>query len=273
MNKDIRGVLIGMVFGDAYLGVGLRNNGCFRSEMRIVHSIAQKDYCEHKAALLRKHLNRHFNVNIGKNGPGGRYKAANFTVSHPYFKQLKRWLYPRGIKTYTRKALDMITPEGIAMWYMDDGHPRTNTNRDGWIKSVSTDIHTMCSETEASIIKDFFSETYGIEFNIRCDPRRPKEKQFFIQANTAASKEFAGLVQPYIIPSMLYKLAHVAYLDSHERQTPVGECKSCGKVVYEMRRRNLCTSCYSRWHYQNIARFRDNRKPSNRGFYKGRVMI
>uniref|UniRef100_A0A6M3XY15 Putative homing endonuclease n=1 Tax=viral metagenome TaxID=1070528 RepID=A0A6M3XY15_9ZZZZ len=273
MNSDTRGILIGMVFGDAYLGVGLRKTGYMRSEMSVVHSIVQKDYCEHKAALIRKHLNLNVNITVRKNGPGGKYKASCFCITHPYFKQLKRWLYPGGVKTFTSKALNMITPEGIALWYMDDGHARTNINANGWVGSISTDIATMCSEPEAFTIKEFFIETYGIDFKVRCDPRRPKEKQFYIQANTKQSREFMSLIQPYIIPSMMYKLAHVAYLDSHERQAPVGECKSCGNVVYEMRRRKLCTACYSRWYYQNVMRFRDNRNPSNRGFYKGRVMI
>ena len=113
MNSDTRGILIGMVFGDAYLGVGLRKTGYMRSEMSVVHSIVQKDYCEHKAALIRKHLNLNVNITVRKNGPGGKYKASCFCITHPYFKQLKRWLYPGGVKTFTSKALNMITPEGI----------------------------------------------------------------------------------------------------------------------------------------------------------------
>lgn len=265
MDVATRGMLVGMVLGDAYVSVRNRmKDGKYAyvsSEMRILHSLSQKDYCEHKAGLTAKALNRNPSVTVVKNGPGKKYLAAQFSVSHPYFKQLKEWCYPGGVKTFTTKILRMLTPEGIALWYMDDGHARVNVNSKGWVSSVATNIATMCSEAEASIIRDYFLNEHSIKFSVRCRKGMREDKAFFVETNTDGSRDFVRLVSPYIIPSMKYKIAHVADLASHECRAPIGRCE-CGSAIFDKRRKGLCDACYSRKYYREIRRFRENRKPS-----------
>ena len=256
MEAVNRGALVGMLLGDGYVNT---TNG--KHELSVLHSIAQKDYCEHKAARVKQILGGKFNVREYANGPGGRYRAVKFVSSHPYWANLKSWVYPNGRKTYTRRLLEMLTPEGIAFWYMDDGSARRNTNKDGWVTSVATDIATMCSESECLTIRDYFLEVHQIEWKIRCKKGSPSDKAFYIQCNTAQSRKFAELVRPYIIPSMLYKLAHVANLDSHECRAPVGACDTCGATIYEHRRTGLCSACYSKRYYRTVRRFVEGRKP------------
>ena len=249
MNRDARGILVGMVFGDSYLNVRQRG-GHISSEMRVLHSLKQADYCRHKAELLRKLLNRNFTANIIKNGPGGKYWAINFSATHPYFKQLKKWCYPGGKKTYTTKTLNMLTPQGIAYWYMDDGSCSVNINKHGWVSSCSTSIATMCSLAEVDTIVDWFLNEYGIEFKVRHRKTSSPEFAYSIQTNTNGSREFAGIVQPYIIPSMMYKLAHVADLKSHECRASTGICVECSKPIYDARHKGLCVTCYTRQYHR-----------------------
>jgi hypothetical protein len=260
MEVAKRGRLVGMILGDGY--VNTTNN---KSELSVLHSVAQRDYCEHKAALVRMTLGGKFNVREYANGPGGKYKAVKFVSSNPYWANLKSWIYPGGKKTFTRKVLDMLTPEGIAIWYMDDGHARTNTNSEGWVTSVATNIATMCSESECTTIRDYFLEVHQIEWKIRCRKGSAPDRAFFIECNTTQSRKFAELVRPYIISSMLYKLAHVASLDSHECRTPVGACVQCEATIYEHRRTGLCAACYSRRYYREVRRFIEDRKPRQTG--------
>lgn len=252
MDRETRGLLVGMVLGDGYLNVAKRKNRhgytWVRSEMKISHSIDQEAYCEHKAELLRRRLGRKCTVGRGPHGPGARYQSCYFTLSHKYFRALKRRLYPYGEKTFTRQALDMLTPHGIAIWYMDDGSPRRNCNSDGRVTSVSTDIATMCSQEEAELICAYFREVHGITFRAR-----PSKGQFYIQANTAESRKFADLVAPFLIPEMAYKLSHVQDLGSHERRAPVGSC-SCGRPIYANRRRGMCDACYAKHRYDETKR-------------------
>lgn len=263
MDREKRGRLIGMVLGDGYVNT---TNG--KRELSVLHSLAQRDYCEHKAALVRQTLGGAFNVREYANGPGGKYRAVKFVSSDAYWGNLKDWCYPHGVKTFTRKVLDMLTAEGIAIWYMDDGNARRNTNKEGWVKSVSSNIATMCSESECVVICDYFREVHGIEWKIRCRKGSPADRAFFIECNTAESRKFAELIRPYVIESMLYKLSHVADLGSQECRAPVGKCAQCGATIYEHRRTGLCGSCYSRRYYREVAKFRDGRKDSPRGFYR-----
>lgn len=263
MNKEKRGRLIGMVLGDGHINV---TNG--KRELSVLHSVAQRDYCEHKAALVRQTLGGTFSVREYANGPGGKYRAVKFVSSHAYWSNLRDWCYPNGVKTYTRRILDMLTPEGVALWYMDDGSARRNTNKDGWVKSVSTSIATMCSESECGAIRDYFRDVHCIEWKVRCRKGSPAGKAFFIECNTAESRKFVELIQPYVIPSMMYKIAHVADLGSHECRAPVGKCVKCGATIFDFRRTGLCNACYSRRYYREVLKFRDGREDSPRGFYR-----
>lgn len=259
MRKEVRGALVGMAFGDGYVNTSPKfKNGLpvNRSELRVLHSVAQKDYCEHKCGVVNKLLNRHCSVTEVKNGPGGKYKAAQFSVSHPYFKQIKKWLYPNGVKTYTEQNLSMLTPEGIAYWYMDDGSARRNISVKGIISSVSTNISTMCSKDEVNRIIDYFSSEHGIAFKRRYDKRKRDDIAWYIECNTTESRKFGRLIEPYVIPSMLYKLSHLADLDSQECQAPVSNCVTCGRNMYENRRAGLCSGCYSKRYYHQVRKYR-----------------
>jgi len=241
-----RGVIVGMALGDGYVQVRQRlQRGKYPYEqrsMKMVHGPMQRAYCEWKAKRLGWALGgRQINVTKVKNGPGGRYDAYHFTVSHPYFGQLRRWLYPEGKKRFTRRVLDMLTPEGLAIWYMDDGSARRNLNKEGFVSSVATSIATYCSEVEARVIVEWLDETYGVKFSPRFDKRIGS---YYVQGNTTASREFVGVTAPYIPECMKYKLSHVAMLSSHERQAPIGVCAGCGETLYDARRKGLCVQCY-----------------------------
>ena len=81
--------------------------------------------------LLNKWFNRHSTLKSYLTGPEKKYRSVGFSISHPYFKQVKHWCYPNGKKTITEHILEMLTPEGLAFWYMDDGNAAKNINNKG----------------------------------------------------------------------------------------------------------------------------------------------
>ena len=254
MNREHRGILVGMTLGDGHLNVRKRKQkGKYEyesSELRIVHAIKQKDYLSHKAELVRKIFGGKHSVRDFTHAPpaakGRSYKMCGFSKSHKYFKTLKSMMYPCGIKTYTRRVLDMLTPEGIALWYCDDGSAARNFNKKGWVSSVSTLIATQCSKIEAETICDYFLETYSIQFRLAFDKRCVEGKQYYIRANTYESKRFVKLIEKYIPDSMRYKLSHVSDLNLQECRAPKTQCLSCDADVYGNRRKGLCCKCYHR---------------------------
>lgn len=262
MNVVDRGILTGMALGDGYLSVRQRlKDGKYpywKSELVVVHSAAQADYCAHKASLVRRIFGGECRVHdTAATVKGKTYGQVRFTKSNPYFKTLHSVMYPEGRKTYTRRVLDLLTPHGIALWYMDDGSCHVNLNdRTGVVSSTNTSIATMCSSEEAQVICDYFAAKHEIEFKIRTRKASPEDRQCFVVANTANGQKFARLVQPYIIPSMLYKLAHVANLNTHECRAPVMTCVNCGAPTFKANRlKGMCTTCYTRQYTQNRRRY------------------
>jgi hypothetical protein len=253
MNRRTIDVLLGMALGDAYLNVRTRlQSGKYPyifSSMRVLHSTKQQSYCEFKCVLVNALLDRSASVHIIRNGPGGRYQAAHFSVSHPCFKELKEWLYPNGKKTISRAILDRLSPEGIALWYMDDGCARRNYNSRGEVSSVATQLSTCCSNAEAALVCQWFIEKYSIAFKPFRDGRG-----WSIGTNTQGSLLFSQLVQPYVVQAMPEKLGHVADLNSRQRCSPVGSCAQCGGVIFARRRKGLCDRCYARRYYWGVLR-------------------
>lgn len=244
MNSEDRGILVGMVLGDGYLHVRNRlKDGKYKYEssgLTIVHSEKQKEYLLYKADLVRRMFGGGFSVykthSTLKNGK--TYYGYGFAKANKYFKVLQGMMYRDKVKTITLQVLNMLSIQGIAIWYMDDGHARRNINSKGFVSSVSTNIATCCPENEALLVCDWFREKYDIGFK-----PFPEKGRFSIQCNTQESHKFARLVEPFIIQSMRYKLSHVADLNLQERQAPIGYC-ACGNAIYENRRKGLCVVCY-----------------------------
>lgn len=224
MNREDRGILVGMVLGDGYLNVRNRlKDGKYKyesSELVIVHSVKQKDYCLHKADLVRRIFGGNFSLTnrTAKLSNGKCYQLIGFSKSNKYFRILKKMMYVDREKRITPQVLNMLTPHGIAIWYMDDGHARVNINKNGYVSSCSTDLSTCCSQEEAIATCNWFKEVYDINFK-----PYPTKGRFSIRCNTDDSHKFARIVEPFIIPSMRYKLQHVADLKLHERQAPKGD--------------------------------------------------
>jgi len=221
MNREERGIMVGMILGDGCLNVRQIKGTTpyIKSEMRIVHSYRQIDYLNYKAELVRKILGGKHTVSIYNHvipKLGKTYRMCGFSKSHKCFKALKKITHREGKKYFSSQALGMLTPHGIAIWYMDDGSAGRNHNKLNEISSVYSTISTYCTEIEAQNICDLFLENYGIRFRIGYE--RAKHSHI-VRANTKETHQFVDLIRPFIVPSMEYKISHVQDLKEHEHQT------------------------------------------------------
>lgn len=255
MNNVDRGILVGMVLGDGCLRVRDRLIGKYinhQSELRIKHSYKQRVYLEYKAELVRKIFGGNATTkDTTVNLKGKVHNQVLFVKSNPYFRTLRSVMYPNGKKTYTEQCLNYLTPNGIAIWYMDDGSAHINTNKNGWVSSCFTIISTCCSLPEVELIIKYFSEIHDISIK----KMYQKDKYWSIRMNTEASQKFAKLVSPFIIPEMRYKLAHVANLNVQECKTHSSVCLQCGINSYgNNRRKGLCGRCYTNNNYDEVRK-------------------
>lgn len=194
-TKRAISILTGMVLGDASLSKPTKNYVCFS----ITHSIKQKNYLEHKRDVLQEIFEKQIKVHDFDNHgyPGCRIEFGN-----KYFRPFRKYLYPNGRKTITKKVLNRLDAEGIAYWFMDDGSLALHRSKTkGVYHSREIYLNTYVSYEEALIIKDFFYGNFGIEF------RLAQHKGWYRHVcNSTNTKRFIHLVEPYIIPSMKYKI-------------------------------------------------------------------
>lgn len=129
------------------------------------------------------------------------YPGVRFSKTHRYFRILRRWIYPNNVKTISRKVLNYLSDEGIAIWYMDDGSYTAKRRKDGKIHAMELHISTYIPWEQNELIIDFFKEKYDISFT------QVRDRQSYrLRCGTKESRKFIDLVSPYILPSMLYKI-------------------------------------------------------------------
>lgn len=200
MKRDKKALLIAFVIGDGYIRIDSRLKNP-KGTLKLCHSIKQKDYLEYKVNVLhslvggKKPVIREYTCTV----KGKTYRQVRAEKSHKYFKVLRGWLYP-GKYNY----LKYLTPEAIAIWFMDDGSCVVNNRyKDGTCKTARTNLHTCTTKEQADLVCKYFKERWDIKFTTF------KEKgSFSVRCFHKEGRKFHELIRPYIIPSMRYKQRH-----------------------------------------------------------------
>jgi len=200
MNKKFRGILIGMILGDATLRVrkDTQYPNTWHNVLSIKHGEKQKEYIEYKANLIHSMFGGKPITVRPINNSG--YPGYLIYKSHKYFRILYKRMYKNGKKTFTSQVLNWLTPEGIAIWYMDDGSLCAK-KRNGKIHAYDLYLNTYSTKEENEVIIQYFQDAYDIHFTLS------KNKGLYrIRCGTKEARKFIELVKPYIIPSMQYKI-------------------------------------------------------------------
>ena len=199
ISKEKKSLLIAMLLGDGTIS----SNYVFK----LSHSESQREFLEWKVKLLTDHG---FKVNgvkeyISKCGYNEGKKVLYSQLSiNPTIKALRRSIYtPK--KTFTRKLLNWLDAQGLAIWYMDDGCINVNTSKQRSTIQHTIKIATCVDESTVNIIINYFVEVWNIKFR-----KFPEGKNTFSIASSSEEdcSKFISIVKPYIeqVPSLLYKI-------------------------------------------------------------------
>ena len=197
MTKEDKAFLIGCVLGDGSLRKPRHESGC--SGIQISHCKQQRDYLMFKAARINTMLYPSKPVKVRKFDNHG-YEGYIYEKGHKYFRILRKWIYPKGTKTFSKLILSKLTPEAIALLYMDDGS-LSFKKRDGIIHGREFTISTYLSKDENQLIIDYLQEVWGIKMS-----NVLSKGKYRLRFGTKEGWKFIKLVKPYIVPSMFYKI-------------------------------------------------------------------
>lgn len=200
MEKRKKALLVALVIGDGYIRIDDRQKNP-KGTLKLCHSIDQLGYLEYKTKLLNSLLGgnlpkiREYTCTLSN---GNTYKQVRSEKTHRYFRILRKWLYPN---KYNPKYLKYLTPEAIAIWYMDDGSVIANNRYpDGTCSSARTNLHLCTDIKSAEEVCKYFYETWNIKFTTF------KEKNnHSIRCFHSEGEKFHRMIKDFIIPSMKYK--------------------------------------------------------------------
>lgn len=180
--------LLGTVLGDARLerhGRGVR--------LTLNHSVKQKEYIEWK----RQELEAYFPSRLFLHAKG-MYPFWRFvTKSDPRLEELWKRFYVDGRKRVPPNILELLsTPKALAVWFMDDG---TLDKRQG----------SMLFETQSFSPADIQSLQNCLLLNFEIETTIHKSgvgRGSRLYVPVADARKLASIMNPYILPSMRYKL-------------------------------------------------------------------
>lgn len=202
ITKKSRNLLIGLLLGDGTIA----NNYVFK----LSHCIEQSDYLKWKIRLLGEYGIRnsgyHEYVNTCGYSKGKTVCYTNLNII-PFIKVLRRVVYKGRKVIGNRKLLNRLSPQEIAIWYMDDGHINIRKSK-GRPCGFYIRISTCSPKEETQTIIDFFKEQWNINFYMFHEGR--KEDSWSLCCGTKEGLKFIELVKPYVlqVPSMIHKITY-----------------------------------------------------------------
>lgn len=189
-----RDVLVGTILGDGSFKISRSGRA---ARLQVCHSVKVREYVDWKRQIFANWVfsdPKYYESN----------KALIFrTVSHPEVYELMKLFYEGNLKIVPKNISDILkSPLSLAVWFMDDGN--------GYLESFALRISTYCFGLEGNLIlKDCLLKNFNIKSTICKDT---KGYQLYLPISDGNITKFKGLITPYVIPSMLYKL---------ERRSPV----------------------------------------------------
>lgn len=217
-EKD-KSILIGLLLGDGYIDE--------KGRIQIEHGEKQKEYCIYKAKLLHsvcggKDIKVHEyirNRSILKDKK--QFKESTFTT-YSFKKQsqsfipIRQLLYNENKKKYiSEEIVKYLTPEAIALWWMDDGClTKKYTYVDGEKKHCGYMLRlcTFLPKEQNEIIQKFFEEKYQMKWNVVKADGAKNESQWMLRCGSIEGRKFLNIIRDYIIknvPSLSYKVIDI----------------------------------------------------------------
>ncbi|MDO8594319.1 MAG: LAGLIDADG endonuclease [bacterium] len=190
-------VIIGSLLGDARLecrSVGMRNP--LTARFRVHHGEKQKEYVFWKYKILEDLVLKEPRESVWDNPKRNLHEISWYfhTKSIKEFGILHGYFYRNGVKILPKNIFHLLTPQMIAVWFMDDG-----SNNGG---NITINTHSFSKEEQLRII-DFLKNHYSIYATVVKDRTKVK-----LAIGKHEYKKFLTIVHPFIIPSMAYKVVY-----------------------------------------------------------------
>ncbi len=199
LKREQREILVGILLGDAHLETQNRGR---TYRLKVEHSLKEKEYVYHLWEKFRewclmepKVREREYNLK----GRTFKSKMIGFTtISHGSFRFYAHQFYDKEIKkkVVPRLIHRFLKPRSLAYWFMDDGSTKGGKHR-GLIINTQGFMRR-----EQERLKEALKRNFDIEVMIH----RDGYGRYRLYMNWNEAKKFVKLIEPYLHPSMMYKI-------------------------------------------------------------------
>ena len=199
MTREDKKLLMALTLGDGSIS---KEGNCY--VFSCGHCDTQHEYIKYKAMLLKRMLHKKVSIHTRKDrcSLNGKYHIIHRIKTYvKYGKFIRSKLYYEGKKRITPKILDMLTPFGMAIWYMDDGSLSKKYSKEGVYIANDMIFHTCCNKEEAQDILNWFENKFNVVGSLK------KEKGFFsIRFGTRAARVLIPYFKEFVLPMFEYKI-------------------------------------------------------------------
>lgn len=191
LNSIQREIIVGTLLGDAHLASYNKIN----YSLMFQHGFSQQAYVQWKYSYFKQWVLTPPKV---KNQivNGKLYQKVWFsTLSHIALRFYGKLFYINRKKVVPVIISKLLTPLGLAVWFMDDGSIKSKEHR-------ALILNTQCyTNKDLSLLQQTLFQKFGIKTKLR---KQKEGYQIYILSETV--EIFVKIIRPYIIPEMEYKL-------------------------------------------------------------------
>ncbi len=183
LSDEQEQILLGGLLGDGCI-VQRTSRNC---EYKETHSIYQLEYLQWKRDRMYPFLDK---IYIGHKRNTAQVKS----VALPQLGFYRNAFYPNDKKIIPVEALEWLDDLAVAVWYMDDG---SISKSQGNIKLCTHGFNL----GNVGMLQGWLATKYKVMAHIYMDRTYP-----FLTIQKESCDRFLRVVEPYIVPSMRYKL-------------------------------------------------------------------
>jgi len=186
-------ILYGTVLGDGYL----QKTGKENARLRLEHGQKQKEYLFWKVNQFKK-LFQGKPVYLERIHPKTKKKYGYWryqSQSTPYLGKLRKTFYPQDKKKIPEDIINYLSPQTLAVWYMDDGYFSQRDN--------SSYLYLGRVDREEAVNA---SQAILDSFNLPNTILDKKEKGYVIYFSPKIVIKLKKLIKKYMISQFDYKL-------------------------------------------------------------------
>ena len=194
LTKKQKEILVGLILGDGHLET---LNGGRTYRLKVEHSPKQKEYlywlCENFRDWIHKTPEVRERTSLGK-----IIETYGFTTyTSGILKLYAEQFYINGKKIIPKTIDKIITPQSLAIWFMDDGSIKSKAHK-------TLLIHTHgYSKDDLLLITKVLEKKFDLKIGLQ-----KQYDKWRLYVFSESVDNFKKIISPYLLPSMQYKLGN-----------------------------------------------------------------